>query len=592
MATVYEVDVRVGLSDAVSAGLNSISGALHNIGTSQREAQSAMQQMREEGQQMHRAFQDIFVGHVISQWGESGLRAIGGMVHAAGDLESAMLSVGAATGMGADQLRRMRDFTQQLAGTHTFSSTQAALMETIVGKTTFKDPEQIQSILGARGGLGDFADVMGPGGAKLMGTEEAARLGMQLVDIVAGGGNTAGVPAALDSFSRMIQSSGGTSPAELLNAFKTIAGTGMAIGQDPAHMMQIAALTSLRGLGTRIPTALRNDLLTVELARHGGLSNTPANQRKMASMRKMGLLDGSDDIFDQLGKIETYRAAHGGGDAAIAGAFGDRRGADAILTLTSPQMQSSTRQLRDQWSRLPSLSKDHGDRMESVNAQLAVFDTNLTSLKANMGDAIKFMALPGVKAGASVTAALANLAGKHPNLTAAGVGGGGVLGLGALGLGKLLELRGFLTLIKSMKNGGIPVFVVNSASAGIGGINSTLSGGAGGVAKTIGAASVFLGTAGAMYELITKREELRDLNAANEQKAKDNATLHAQALAALHGATKNLNESHKSLERTVKHAGGRAARAVHQAASASVGASGMPSSFSNGSVGPGTGGWN
>ena len=331
---IYEVEIQINV-------INNAQAAMRGIG-------QQAQQLQRQTESLGKAFTQIFVGREIEKWSMAGLKGIGGMIKAAGDLEAAMLSLRTATGMSAAQASDMGRFAQNLAATHTMSLTDAAKMTTIIGRSTFKSPEQIKALLGGTGGqagIADFADTMKSAG--VMGVEESTKLGLQFSNLV-GGGDPKKALVALDAFNRALEFTTG-SPTELFNIFKQIAGTGQALGMDPTGLLQLSAIAQQKGLGTRTTTSLANQIMAIEMARTGATKDTERTHH-VASMRRLGLLSGNNDIFSQLDKMRAFGQEHGQTELTktIAMAF-DKRGAKAFLDLLSPGTATVIAQLREEW---------------------------------------------------------------------------------------------------------------------------------------------------------------------------------------------------------------------------------------------------
>ena len=273
-------------------------------------------------------------------------------------------------------------------------------------------------------------------------------------------------------------------------------------------------------------------------------------------------------------------------------------------------------------------------RMETVNAKLAVFSTNIDTLKARLGATLEPLTKGALDKLGTWAAKLGDFVTAHPDLAKAGLLTGGAIGAAGVVGGTGMVLAGMWALVKGK---GIPVFVTNQGGIGGPGGPGLVRRAAGAVGRGIGGlgvegmAAVALGAAAVaegvsalasspamQKELqssltdafsrskVSKLEQQRRINAsraalgdapivfakpvAGSQPGLEGGASDPHWVKHLTALATEQTEQTKHLATATKNLGGHIAKKLQQHANASVGASAPAFSFGNPTAGAGASG--
>ena len=460
MSTSFSVDVRLNL-------MNELSRGMQGLNTSLRGAQSQVDRLS-------RSFSQLFAFKELESGGKAVVGFVGGMAKSAMDLQSAMVNVRIATNASTQQMQQMHDLVLRTSQAGLMTSVEAGNMAAQMARAGFS-PRDLTALMPT---VSKFGDIMHA--QRNMSFEASTDFGVELAHFY-GAYNEASAKPIIEMAAKAMQMQIGT-PQEFYTQLRAFGKTAGKLGMAPAQQMQLTALGMNMGdksFGTELMNIMIGSIPKTaslsavrQTAQTRGLADLGLTQggKNLAYGGPGGTFD-INFVLSQLMK-RSHEMPPAEFAAAVMQAF-NRRGGRGAMNLADEQTLKRLADMPAAFAKLQGLDGMHDTVMNQANSQLTLLTTNVKNVGTAIGEGLlpqvtKWTALFAGKAGD-----LANKINDNPSLKAhlgtiaegVGLGGAAMVGVGAVGVAiSTLRIMG-----AALKNGALPVTVVNGSALGLGG---------------------------------------------------------------------------------------------------------------------------
>lgn len=374
-ATVYVVEVQVGLRDMLTGPLAAAGRSVDRIGQGADQASKNLNRVGAAAdgagrniQRLGQFWTAVFVSREFIRLGEATFGMFAAMVSGAGELEAALTRVQIAAGLSAGQMDTMHSAALRIQQAHLMSTADAADMVGVMARSGIRDPKALEGLLGP---VSDFADVMQF--TRGMDFKASAELGVRFAQ--ATGANTPeNLTRAMDELFRGSQFTASGDPSKLFTIFGGLHGVAGMSGIPLRQQMQLAAEFENIGLDKRGATEFSSGLLHALVSKkgHGFIVEK----------------DGQVDLLASLAKMSGFTQAHP--LDATAKAMHDQLGTvglRALGVLAQPEHIAALKKMMALWDDASDIQQAHSKIMRAEEAEVTQLKSNFKSLRDEIGGA-------------------------------------------------------------------------------------------------------------------------------------------------------------------------------------------------------------
>jgi hypothetical protein len=449
VATVYQVDVRVGLLDEFSTPMQRLSGSMDGARRSGRDLETQLNRAGESANRMGQYFQFFMAQRAVHMLVDVTRTA----VKDAADLETAWTNAANALNLTNKELQNLQKTSLDVIPHHLIQAQEyAQIFQTVASG---RGKEAAMGLMSDQSGFLKFVDQMIA--SKTEDSKEAALHASQFLLHTSG----TNPDDAMDIFFKGVRADPQHSPAGLLQTFMRLSPLATVASTGLTEQVQMAAFLNQMSEGTRGGTGMSNIIMRTMEGAGGG----KVNKAEERGLKALGLYGpdgfvGKEGGAQGLAKImETLRAkateAEAGGPEGISKfvteareAFQMRGGREAIIA-SFKQGTELFDQLKQTWDKQRSLADANAASLKTFNAQLTITSTNLFQTLATFGTILNTKIIPPLEKLGDVLGAIPKIAtqtetGKvgAENVAYGGATFGAGAALGVLGLGVGLLVPG------------------------------------------------------------------------------------------------------------------------------------------------------